>query len=370
MWFLASSWVLLELTDSPAWVGLLGVNAVPAIALSLLGGGVADRVSRVNLLRFGATGYLSVFLVTAVLVQFDVHSRWHFLGLSLVIGVVWAFQSPALKAVVVQLVDRSQLVTANALAELSEFTGEILAPLVVGFMISGYGAKSVYWLAVLLVFIELLLFGRMKQQPQPERKADSRLLGEVKRGIRYMLDIAPFTALLIVSMAGLFGSMLMPLIPVVARDTLDAGASGFGVLAAAFGAGLAVGSLTLVLSGERGRKMVWLLISNALVSAGIATFAFSEVLGFAAVAIFFVGLGTSIAGNMVVTLFQVSASDEMRGRAMGVYSVTSAMVPLGSILGGLLGAALGIETALLISAVASFVPVLLALMWSPALRRL
>ncbi len=370
MWFLAAAWVLLELTDSPAWVGLIGLTALPAILLSIFGGGLADRTPRARLLVFGAAGYSAVFGVTALLVQFDVHNEWQILGMSLVLGAFWAFQTPAMKAVVVELVDRNRLTTANALSEFAEFAGEIVAPLIVGFLIVASGASSVFWLAFTLLLLELALFASLPQAPQAGPRDGSGLLGELRGGFRYMMRTPPFAALLVISFAGLFGSMLIPLVPVVARDTLNAGASGFGVLSAALGVGLAAGSVILLMAGEKGRRIIWLLFSTVFASCGTIAFAYSDLLWIAALALFLVGLGTAVTGNMVVTLFQVSASDTMRGRSMGVYSVASAMVPLGSVIGGWLGAALSVEAALLISAVAMFAPVVLATVSSPTLRRM
>ncbi len=339
MWFMAAAWVLLELTDSAVWVGMIGINAVPAIILAVVGGGLADRMAPARLLTIGAAGYSAVFLMTAILVQLDVHNEWHIIGLSLLIGTIWAFQSPATKAIVADLVDRSRLVTANALSELSEFMGEIAAPLLVGFLIASWGAAAVFWPASVLILIALALWARLPRHEHPRTGDSDSMLRELQRGLQYMRTTPPFTALLVASTAGLFGAMLIPLVPVVARDVLDAGASGFGVLSGAFGAGLAAGSATLLVWGERGRKSGWLIVSSILASSGIAGFAFAGHLGVAVAAVFVVGFGTAVTGNMIVTIFQISADDSMRGRAMGVYSVTSAMLPLGTVIGGWLGAA-------------------------------
>jgi MFS family permease len=171
-------------------------------------------------------------------------------------------------------------------------------------------------------------------------------------------------------MTGLFASMIMPLVPVVARDVLDSGATGFGILSAALGAGLAVGSATLILMGDARRKARLMLGSHLVASAAIALFGLSHSLALSAALAFAFGIGMAVGGNIIVTLFQLNADESMRGRVMGVYSVTSAMVPLGGVLGGWTASALGVETALLISAISSFAPALLAYFRSPALRRL
>lgn len=370
MWFLASAWVLLELTDSPIWVGLLGITAVPAIALSLIGGSVADRVSRVNILIAGAMSYTGILLITAVLAQLDALSRWHILGLSSLIGVAWAFQEPARKAIVAQLVEKGRLITANALTELSEFSGEVSAPLVVGFLIAASGASAVYWVAFSLIVIEIIFVTRISQQAASDKSERSHMWREIRDGIAYMRGTEPFGALTAIALTGLFASMLLPLVPVVARDVLNSGATGFGIISAAFGAGLAAGSVALVFYGGAGRKAQLMLVSHLVASVAIALFGLSHSLALSAALVFIVGLGTAVGGNMVVTLFHISADDRMRGRVMGVYSVTSAMIPLGSVLGGWAGSVLGIKTALIISASASFAPVLVAYLRSPALRRL
>ncbi len=368
IWFFATAWAVLELTNSKAWVGVVGGAAgAPPLVLGLFGGVISDRFSKVRLVQAGSVLFGAVLVTSAVAVQVAPITPWHFLTFALLIGVIGSFHGGSSKALVAELVDRTQLVSANALNELAEFAGEIAAPLLVGGIIAASGTAPAYWVAVSAGIVAVLLIGRLRAPGTSQGGAWS-VVRDVVDGISYLRHEAPYTALLAIAATALFGSMITPLIPVYARDVLDVGAVGFGVLAAALGAGLAAGSIYLTVAGDIRRKALLILVTFAAADAAIVGFAFSRSYPVSVVLIFLVGLGSAIGGNMVVTLFQMRADEAFRGRVMSVYYITASLVPLGAILGGFTAAAFGNETALVVSGLAAFVPVVLAYAASPTLR--
>ena len=166
-----------------------------------------------------------------------------------------------------------------------------------------------------------------------------------------------------------FAVAVIPLMPVYARDVLDVGASGFGILAASMGAGFVVGSLLTSLVGNIPRKGLALIVVAPMWDVPMAVFAFSTVFPLSAALLFIMGVGGAIWINLLVTLLQTLSADHMRGRVMGLHSIANQFAPLGIMMAGALAVAVNKEFALLMGA-ALGTPVGVAIyLGSPALRR-
>ena len=372
IWFLASSWIMLELTGSELWVGLLGLNAIPGAILTLLGGSVGDRVGRARLLAMTAVAYLLIVCVTAALASQALLLPWMLISLSLLIGGVWAFQHPTTNAIVADLVGRGKLVTANALSELAAYAGEIMTPLLAGSLLRAAGAPPTYAVAAVAASAATLLLWRVRRVTSATRRtvAAGAGLREVLDGLRYVARVRPLPALVLIASTALFGSMLAPLIPSVARSSLGLGAAGFVLLSAALGLGLATGSVALVLSKEISQKGWTILLAFATADGAIVLFGNATSPAGLLGSLFLVGAGSAVGGNLVLTLFQTYAAKAYRGRVMSVYSITAATVPLGAVLGGVSAALLGVPLTALISGLTAFLPVALAVVFTPELRLL
>jgi MFS family permease len=146
-WYTAAFWFVLERSDSQLWVGLVGgVVVVPTIAFSLHGGAIADRIDprRVLLILRGA--YVSLAVITALLVTSDIVKPWHLVLVSLAVGTVGALGGPASRTLVVDLVGKRRLFGANALRLAAESASEIFGPLVVGVVIAASGVAPVSYM--------------------------------------------------------------------------------------------------------------------------------------------------------------------------------------------------------------------------------
>ncbi len=361
---------MLELTDSQLWVGLIGgAVAVSATTLVFFGGAVTDRGDRRRILIVAALVLTALALLTASFNLSGLIRPWHLLAVAMSIGAADAFAVPAHRSLVVELVGTQRLLAANALGSVGEFSGEVVAPLVMGFLIAVSGTHAVHFLSAGVLLFSALLLLLIGPRPPAVRRAGQSMLADIAAGLRYTRRTPPLPALLTVAAMPLFSAAVYPLIPVFARDVLGVGASGFGVMVAGLAAGMLVGALVLAAAGDLPRRGLTVLACGAIWGGGMVAFAFSTSYPLSVVILGVMGMANAIGQNLVTTMIQTYAGDEMRGRVMSVARITDHTEPLGSMLGGAVAAGISNEFALVAGATVSTSVVALVFLRSAPLRR-
>lgn len=368
----AQSWVVLELTGSALWVGLVaGARGIPALAFGLLGGVAADRLPRKLILSLGWTGLGLLAAVTAVLILTDQVRAWHIAALSAATGVAIAFTLPAAFSLVASIVPQQRLSNALGSMTLSWSAAEMAAPAVAGAILSRAAADLVFWLVAggyLLAVVLLTRVSEPKRDRGPERTA---LLADLRAGIAYVRRTQPLPVItLLAFQQNLMAVAIMPLVPVYAKQVLDVGAGGYGLLAGAMGAGFLSGSIAIAAFGNFRRRGLTMVLTGAVWDSCAVVFAFSRLLPLSMAMLFLMALAGAFWINAGVTAFQERAADEMRGRAMSVWGITAEMFPIGWLIGGALAEAFGNENALIISALCGTPVAILFFALSPSFRRL
>lgn len=373
-WFLGAYWVVLELTDSPFAVGLIGgLAAAPSIVLSLLGGAITDRVDRRRMLVASHLGWALQCAVTGILVGTGWIEAWHVLALAVVFGVIDAASRPAGYTLIVDIVGRSRLVAANALDQVAEFGGELVAPLIVGLVIASAGPAPIFYLGSAALLGGAALMALIRVAPPEEAAAElqerTSLITDMRAGIAYTLHTPPFPALLGVSALSIISGAIFPLVPVYARDILQVGPAGYGLMASALAAGMLLGALGMGTLADVRRPGLVMLVARTGWFAAMAGFAVSQVFTLSLAFLVAMGASGAVAGNLVLTQFQRHAEDQMRGRVMSIHRMVESFEPLGAVVGGAFAALAGPEAALLLCAAAGALALVALTLASPALRR-
>lgn len=373
-WFLGTAWLVLDLTNSPLAVGLIsGLAAAPSIVLSLLGGAITDRVDRRRMLVAVRLGWAVQCVVTGLLVSSGAIEAWHVLALAVTFGIADAASTPAWHTLLVDIVGKSRLVAANALDQVAEFGGELIAPLVVGLVIAASGSAPLFYLASALLALGAFYMALVNVRPPLEAAAELEerrdMLAEIRAGLAYTLRTPPFPALLGVSALSLLSAAVFPLVPVYARDVLEVGPRGYGVMASALAAGMLAGALAMAALGEMRRPGLVMLAARAAWFAAMAAFALSEVFALSLALLVTMGAAGAISGNLVLTQFQRYAEDRMRGRVMSIQRIADSLEPLGAVVGGALASLVGPESSLLLAAGAGALALGAIALASPSLRR-
>ncbi|MHB8404987.1 MAG: MFS transporter [Gammaproteobacteria bacterium] len=336
----ALPWLVLKLTGDPAALGIvLAVMALPRAAFMLIGGAVVDRMSPRRVLLVSRTINTACVAILAILVLTGSIQMWMVYLLALGIGLATAFAYPAGSAILPQLVEPQQLRSANALfmgmRQLTMFVGPVLAGVIISMGASsrqhaladarGMGlAFSIDAVSFLFSLASLAMI-RIHSDRHPPQPVGS-VLANVATGIRAIWADLPLRAfILYAAVVSVFvGGPIQVGLPVLADTRLDLGAASLGILMAANGGGILVGSFLSGIGARlmRGRLGLMVLCIDSLAGLALAglTLIHSTFTGAALLAC--VGVLAGIAQIAIFTWIQQRVAQEMMGRTMSVLLFT------------------------------------------------
>ena len=341
----ALGWLVLELTNSPFAVGLVTtLGSLPILLLTLYGGVVADRVDKRRFVLLLQCLMLLEALALAILTVFHWITVHWIMGLAVFAGLLSAFEVPTRQALVVDLVEREDLMNALALSSMGFNVARVIGPAVAGALIAAFGLAACFF-ANAASYLAVVASLVMMQTAPPATGTRPNALAAMKEGFRYVLDNRwPRALVVVIAGFAVFGFPFMIMAPVFARDVLGVGASGYAALVSAIGVGAATGALGLAGFGKRYRKERLLIAASSVFGATLAWIAL--VSSFSASLALFTLAGWTMAANGILgnTLLQIQAPDHLRGRVMGVYSfLVLGLAPIGSFQAGLVAEHLGVR---------------------------
>ena len=337
---IGSGWLVLQLTNSPFWLGLVSFTAaLPILLFSLPAGVLADRIERRRLLLATQTlaGLLSLTL--AILTATGAIKIGYILGITLLSGTVMAFHMPTWQTMIPDLVGKERLMNAVGL-NAAAFNGAAVAgPALAGIILAAFGPAACFALnaASYLAVIVALLTIRTRSVGRADGE-QAGVLESVAVGLRFIrgrrLILAFFALAAIVSLAA---RPYLQLLPVFARDVLGGDERLYGTLMAANGIGALIGALLTAAFARVPRKGLALLGSVSVFALGLIAFALIPRVPVALGLLVLVGGATTLFMSATNTVIQSLAPDDVRGRVLSVWSMIAAgVMPLGSLLlGGL-----------------------------------
>ncbi|HMM43880.1 MAG TPA: MFS transporter, partial [Thermomicrobiales bacterium] len=270
---------------------------------------------------------------------------WHILVISFISSVFFAVDNPTRQALVPDLVGRDHLASAIGLNSAAWNAAAIIGPSVAGVLIPVVSISGGF--NVMVDANTVLPAGAMTPPLERRAQASRSMLRQLSEGLDYIRsDRTIWGILLLIAVPSVAARPYTQMMPVFARDILGLGATGFGVLMAASGIGALVGALVVASLGGFSRRG-WLLVVVTLV-LGVSLLAFSQSTWVVAsiVLVIVVGGASTLMMSLANTLLQGIVPDGMRGRVMSVYTlIAGGLMPLGSMLLGTLGEAIGVPLA-------------------------
>jgi len=315
------------------YLGFQGLaRAVPVVLLSPVGGLVADIYPRRKVLFVTNIAMALIALALAILTTFG---RMHIFGLIVISALnaaAQSFDSPVRQSWVPLLVDREYIGNAIGLNSVAFNAPAVLGPAVAGILIASIGISGSFYInavATLAVVVALMF---MKEAP-PSAKRPDAFLPSIVQGLRFLFKHAILKWIITVFI--LTAILVRPystLLPAFAVNLLHANARGLGVAIAATGVGGFAGALITAYLGNYERRGTMWLISAVIMSAGVFALGFVEKLWESLPILFIIGTATLAFLGISNTMIQTLSPDEVRGRAISVYT----MVALGLVPGGAL----------------------------------
>ncbi len=342
-------WLALELTNSAFLVGVVSAaGSFPVLLLSLYGGVIADRRSK---LRIVIICQALLLVEAAALWWFTWSGRINFdwlLALTTMGGFISAFEIPARQAMIVELVTKEDLVDAIALNSGGFNLARIVGPSIAAVILARYGLAWCFGINALSYFAVL---GSLMRIRLPRWMPLQHLVSpfqQLKQGVDYIRSSRPVSGLMgVIAIYSIFGFQYLTMMPVIARDVLHTGASGYGLLLTFVGIGALTGALSLAGLGARIRRGR-LFNGTAYAFAGLTIlFSLMRTVHLAAIVLLLLGLAMLINGALANGILQSVVPDELRGRVMATYVfVYVGFTPIGSFIAGAMAKFVGVQWAI------------------------
>ncbi|HEX6592845.1 MAG TPA: MFS transporter [Moraxellaceae bacterium] len=367
----AVGWQVYDMTGSALALGYVGLAGfLPSVLLVLITGQVADRFDRRRVVQ---AGHLLEVVVAAVLAWGSWQGWLTVEGIFIAVfllGVGKSFSSPSLAALLPALVSTAQLPRAVSAASAAMQTAIILGPAIGGFIYVG-GAKAVYGTGTVLFLLCVVLLGLIKKPPLPVKAAVADPeTNSVFAGFRYIRSQPVVLGAISLDLFAVLLGGATAMLPIIAKDLLQAGPTALGFLRSAPAAGALLVSF-------------WLARRPIERRAGHVMFAGVAVFGVATIVL---GLSTSFwlsLGSLVLlggadmlsvvirsSLIQLQTPDAMRGRVNAVNQVfIGASNQLGEFRSGVTAAWMGLVPSIILGGVGTLVVVGLWMWWFPALAK-
>ncbi len=372
----AQRWLILELTDSPLAVGVLGaVSGLPILLFAFWGGWLADRVPRITFLKGIHTIVLAQSVVFGMLVQYGLINVYEILALAFMLGLGMALEVPARQSVVFDLVGREDITNALALHSttfnLARFSGPALAGILMG---AGLLHACFYIKAVSCVLVIAALSAVARAMPQintlPSENRRKDFLGSIREVAGFAGNhrvVGPIIIIII-----LFSILLLPytiLLPSLGRDILGLGAREYGFLCAANGLGALTGAVFVATFGHRGERETWWWTGAVLFPLSLVFTGMAASYGQALFLLFISGIVMVITTTSIISLLQLNAPNHLRGQIMGMFTTCfMGLFPIGSLFQGTLAQYAGIRLTISGTAAAALLGVVVVFI-STRLRR-
>lgn len=368
----ALGWLVLEMTNSPFMVGVtFTARLVPQFVFGILSGAVADRVGRRALLRYLSLGAGVNALLLASLLLMDAAAIWLIIIWVVMAGSLFAFIQTARYAYTYDVVGKTHALGGLALTGIGARVGGIGGALLSGVLVVKIGI-GVQYLFVCVAYLSAGIVCLAMRHPgySSFAKRDSimeNLVGYVQI-VRGNLTLQ--LLMLLTSIIGVLGFSIHALLPVLARDVLDVGADGLGIMNAVTYTGGMLGMFLVASMGDfipRGRLLFMGMLGCGL--GLMALFLVTSVVGFLTL-LCFVSACMWVTDPITQALMQNSVADNQRGRAMGSWSLSVGVMPAGTLATGWLAQALGAPLTVLINGGALVVIGLVSAIGMPRIRRL
>ncbi|MBI4234033.1 MAG: MFS transporter [Chloroflexi bacterium] len=363
-------WLVYQLTGSALLLGAVSATRTVPFLLAPFAGVVADRMDPKRILVIS-----QIFLaVVATVFAFDLALHfvqvWHIFAFNFLVGMGFIFNQSVRQVLVPLVVPRKDLSNAIALNSAGFTVTRVIGPAVGGILIAlisiagNFFLQSVCYLAVALSTLPI-----RAQRPRLERPGP--MLQSFFGGLQVLKEDAALLSLVLIGLVpALLAMPFQALLPIFAKDILDVGPEGLGMLMAASGVGALVGTLTLASFSNMARRGQVMLGMGVLMGVGLVLFALSNSLTLSLLAMVFVGAVQMSFFTLNTVMLQTLVPDAVRGRVLSLSMLDMGLMPLGSLMLGVLAEVMGAPHAVIVEGALVAGAFVAAVIWIPHLRRL
>ena len=343
-----TGWLVLDLTNSPLMVGIaMGLGQAPFFFLGIMGGALADKVDRRHLIRLLNAGMAIVGAGLGLLVLLDVIEIWHIFVFALASGSLRALNQTTRQSFAYDIVGRENVVNGLANIGLGMRIGGLIGSLLVGVIYQRVGAAAAYMMvaggSAMATAVLFAIRSRGQSAPPLGHSVWENMKGYFREARRNSTLLMLMCITASVEMLGFSHQVLLPSL---ARDVLNIGPEGLGLMVGISSVGGILGLAIISLWGEIRRKGLLLLGVIQVFGASIALLALASNLAVALAILVVINAMMALSDTISQSMMQLAVPNELRGRAMGSWVVAVGMGPLGHLELGGLASAFGVAFAL------------------------
>ena len=345
---IAQSWLVIQLTDSKAAVGIVtALQFLPITLFVLPAGVIADRVRKRDLILATRALAMVQAVLLAILVATDAVQLWQVYVLALLLGVSTAFEQPARQAFVVEMVGRDDLINAVALNSGLFNAARLVGPSIAGIVIAVAGTEAAFAINA-VSFIPSILALTMMNLSQlyvhsRQTHVEASVVSELREGLSFVMRTpAALMIIILVAFLGMFGYNFITVLPLLARYVLGGDSVELGFLTAALGLGAFVSALAI--AGQRRATRRALFIGGTLFALLLGALALSDWFYLTLLLLVLTGMANIVFAATSNTSLQLATPDHLRGRVMALYMLLIAgSTPVGALLTGFTAELLGVQ---------------------------
>lgn len=366
----AQGWLVLQLTNSAFYIGLVtALSTAPSLLFSLLGGVIVDRYPKKKILLYSQNCAMVLGIVLGLLTIFDFISLWSIGLISFLLGTVNAVDSPARQAFVPEMVTLEELPSAIALNSSIFNAARVIGPSIAGLLIAWVGTGGAFIINGLshLAVIAALFYIKVEDKVSTQK---TKPLRAIKEGIVYSFTHPIIRVLIVITgVVSIFGWSYTTIMPLIAKEQFHLDAAGLGYLFAASGLGSLVAAFIIGAYAKKLPPVLFIFGGHTIFAVSLILFTFTNTVQLALPLLFFVGMGLLSQSAMMNTIIQSMVKNELRGRVMSIYILMFiGLAPLGSFQIGWMSETMGIGFAVRLGAVVVFLFGLLMFFYRKRIR--
>ena len=361
---------LYEETRSAAQLGLLGAVHLVQLPVALYGGTLADSVDRKKLMALTQSVSLMMLLALTILAWTDHLVPWHIFAVTGLSGIVGLLGGSARPAMLPRVVPRHLLIHGVTTQNITFQIAAVAAPFIFWQMFESFGVTISFAVATGIAFVATIMPVMLRTSGKPEGGSARAPLKSLKEGYAFVMGHQLLPGLFLLDIGVTVVSYYRMLFPVFADHLYGLGASGTGLLSAANSIGAIVGSSVVFLTNRFSRKGMLVLFATLAYAILLLAFGLNTIFVVGLIIVAALGAMDSIGQTMRQAVAQLTTPDKLLGRASGAHSFSAmAANNLGQIEVGVLSAAIGAGTTMVVGGVISLMAVSVIWWLVPGIRR-
>ncbi|TAL23211.1 MAG: MFS transporter [Nitrospirae bacterium] len=348
----AQGWLVYSLTKSPFYLGIVAAaSTLPILLFTLIGGIIADRFRKRNLIILTQVLSIMPALLLGILTDLNIITVYQVIALAFFLGTVNAFDMPARQSFLVEMVGKGHLLNAIALNSAAFNGARIIGPVIAGLAIAYLGLPACFYINAASFVAVIIALSLIKNRG--EITATSKgFLKDISEGFNFIKAQKDILYMIIlISVFSLFGIPFTSFLPVFAEEIFQSGPRGLGLLVSATGLGAFSAAMILAIKSDIKNKKRYMSVSAICFSIALLAVSISKVFWLSLIFLVFAGWGIVSFLATANSFIQLSAPDNLRGRVISVYSlVFLGFTPIGNFLIGILSHSFKTTNAVSVSA--------------------